>query len=62
MEPTWLDFLVADLTWKQPDDKQRLGEQAHDQLPSIRVPPWRHLLAQPNTSEVDTKDRDPNAV
>lgn len=30
LEPAWLDFLVADLTWRHSDD----------QRPEIRVPPW----------------------
>ncbi|MCI5069313.1 hypothetical protein [Acidovorax sp.] len=30
LEPAWLDFLVADLTW----------EANADYAPSIRVPPW----------------------
>lgn len=34
LEPAWLDFLVADLTWRHSDDKR----------PEIRVMPW---LAEP---------------
>lgn len=55
--PAWLDFLVADLTWKRRDD-----EQAHDKQPAIRVPPWRDALAHPNTGEGGTKGGDPTAV
>jgi hypothetical protein len=29
LEPAWLDFLIADLTWRPSDDP-----------PKIRVPPW----------------------
>lgn len=35
LTPAWLDFLVADLTWKPPVDEQSRRNQ-----PSIRVPPW----------------------
>ena len=33
LEPAWLDFLIADLTWRPSDDP-----------PTIRVPPWRGEL------------------
>lgn len=55
LAPAWLDFLVADLTWKQPDEEQGDNEQTHDTQPAIRVPPWRHVVAHPNAREEGTK-------
>lgn len=34
LEPAWLDFLVADMTWRHGKDKH----------PAIRVPPWQGTL------------------
>lgn len=38
LEPAWLDFLVADLTWKHGENNP----------PNIRVPPWLSTGAGPN--------------
>ncbi|MCX8517372.1 MAG: hypothetical protein ORN29_04790, partial [Rhodoferax sp.] len=43
LTPAWLDFLVADLTWKH-----RNGEMPGDKQPAIRVPPWQPV---PNHSD-----------
>ncbi|RZA30642.1 MAG: hypothetical protein EOP02_00830 [Proteobacteria bacterium] len=55
--PAWLDFLVADLTWKQPDD-----EQTRDKQPAIRVPPWQHVLGPLDGGEGGTINSDPTRV
>jgi len=60
--PAWLDFLVADLTWKQPDGERRDDEQARDKQPAIRVPPWQPALAHPSAGEGGTRGGDPTAV
>jgi hypothetical protein len=60
--PAWLDFLVADLTWKQPADERRDDEQARDKQPTIRVPPWQQALAHTDAGEGDTKGGDPTAA
>lgn len=39
LEPAWLDFLVADLTWRHSDEKR----------PEIRVPPWLGKSAHVST-------------
>jgi len=57
--PALLDFLVADLTWNQPD-----GERIDDGLlrhrpPAIRVPPWQDAGSQGNAGERATKGADP---
>lgn len=57
LEPAWLDFLVADLTWMQPND-----EQARDNQPAIRVPPWQPSLVHPSAGEGGAKGEDPTAV
>lgn len=62
LTPAWLDFLVADLTWNQPDDERRGDEHASDKQPSIRVPPWQHGLAPPNAGEGGTRGGDPTSV
>ena len=62
LAPAWLDFLVADLTWRQPYDERRDDEQAYDKQPAIRVPPWRDALAHPNAGEGGTKGGDPTTV
>lgn len=54
LAPAWLDFLVADLTWKQSDDERRGEEQASDKHPAIRVPPWQDMLAHPDAGEGGT--------
>lgn len=41
LEPAWLDFLVADLTWRHSDDRR----------PEIQVPPW---LGEPVHSSTKT--------
>jgi len=56
--PAWLDFLVADLTWEHSDGERRGDEQPRDGQPAIRVPPWLHVLAYPNTGDGSTKERD----
>ena len=45
LTPAWLDFLVADLTWKH-----RNGERYGDKQPEIRVPPWQPA---PDHSDAD---------
>lgn len=57
LEPAWLDFLVADLTWTQPDD-----EQARDKPPAIRVPPWQPALVHLSSGEGGAKGEDPTDV
>lgn len=57
LAPAWLDFLVADLTWKQPD-----GVRLDDQQAAIRVPPWRHVLAHPSSGDDGIRGEDPTAV
>jgi hypothetical protein len=57
LEPAWLDFLVADLTWTQPDD-----EQARDKQPAIRVPPWQPAPTHPSAGEGGASGGDPTAV
>ncbi|QOF77613.1 CHC2 zinc finger domain-containing protein [Variovorax sp. 38R] len=56
--PAWLDFLVADLTWKQPDDERLDDEQARHNQPAIRVPPWQHVLGHLDGSEGGTRGGD----
>jgi hypothetical protein len=56
--PAWLDFLVADLTWKQPDDERRDDEPARHNQPAIRVPPWQHVLGHLDGSEGGTRGGD----
>ncbi len=41
LEPAWLDFLIADMTWKQPEAEPLHGYKASTAEPAIRVPPWR---------------------
>ena len=41
LEPAWLDFLIADLTWRHSDDKR----------PKIRVPPWLDELTLDSTKK-----------
>lgn len=55
LAPAWLDFLVADLTWKHPNDERRDDEQARPKQPAIRVPPWRDVLDHPNSLEGHNK-------
>jgi len=40
LAPAWLDFLVADLTWKQLQGEPRGNERSRYEQPAIRVPPW----------------------
>lgn len=51
LAPAWLDFLVADLTWRQPEEGRPEDEQPLDKQPAIRVPPWQHVQAYPSVSE-----------
>lgn len=60
--PAWLDFLVADLTWKNPDGERRYDEQACKKQPVIRVPPWLHVRPHLNAEEGGTTGGDPTAV
>lgn len=60
--PAWLDFLVADLTWKQPVGEQRGDEQPRNQQPVIRVPPWKDQRPHPKASEGGTRSGDSTAV
>lgn len=46
LAPAWLDFLVADLTWKQPEEGRPTDGQTRGKQPAIRVPPWNDVLAQ----------------
>jgi hypothetical protein len=62
LAPAWLDFLVADLTWKGPNDERHGDEKARDTQPAIRVPPWQDVLAHPNAGEGGTRGGDPTAV
>lgn len=62
LTPAWVDFLVADLTWKQPDNERHEDVQARDKQPAIRVPPWRHPMTSTNTGEGSTRGGDPTAV
>lgn len=41
LEPAWLDFLIADMTWKPPAVQPRHGTETEAVQPAIRVPPWR---------------------
>lgn len=41
LEPAWLDFLIADMTWRQPEVEPLHGSEARTVQPEIRVPPWR---------------------
>ena len=62
LEPTWLDFLVADVTWKQPGDGARGDERPTDKQPAIRVPPWQDTRSLPKTGEDSIRGGDPTAV
>lgn len=55
--PAWLDFLVADLTWKQPHD-----ERTRDKQPAVRVPPWQPALPTRSAGEGGARGGDPTAV
>lgn len=60
--PAWLDFLVADLTWKQPVGERRGDEQPGNQQPAIRVPPWKDQRPHRKASEGGTSSGDSTAV
>ncbi|CAN7599780.1 CHC2 zinc finger domain-containing protein [Polaromonas sp. LjRoot131] len=62
LTPAWLDFLVADMTWKQPDAERRGDEQSRDKQPAIRVAPWQHVLTQPHAGEDGVRGGDPTAA
>ncbi|MGJ7606275.1 CHC2 zinc finger domain-containing protein [Variovorax sp. LT1R20] len=62
LAPAWLDFLVADLTWKQPEEERPKDEQASDKQPAIRVPPWNDVLVHPSAGVDGTRGGDPTAV
>lgn len=62
LAPAWLDFLVADLTWKQPEEERPKDEQASDKQPAIRVPPWNDVLVHPSTGVYGNRGGDPSAV
>lgn len=51
LAPAWLDFLVADLTWRQPEEGRSEDEQTNDKQPAIRVPPWQPCTGLPRLSE-----------
>jgi DNA primase catalytic core len=61
--PAWLDFLVADLTWKQPSGERRGDEPSHAKQPAIRVPPWQPpALEQQSAGEAVARGGDPTVV
>lgn len=60
--PAWLDFLVVDLTWRQPDGERREDEQPRDKQPAIWVPPWQDALAYPDAGESPIGGADPTTV
>ncbi|MBL8352187.1 MAG: toprim domain-containing protein [Burkholderiaceae bacterium] len=62
LAPAWLDFLVADLTWRRPNGQRRDDEQAHDKQPAIRVPSWRPVPTHHNAGEGGIKGGDPPAA
>ncbi len=61
LAPAWLDFLVADLTWKHPDTDLRGGKRPRDGHPAIRVPPWRPERTNTNEGNFHTAGEDPNS-
>ena len=60
LAPAWLDFIVADLTWKHPYEKRDGNEKAREKQPAIRVPPWQDARSQSNGSELGTRGGDPS--
>ncbi|MBN8503087.1 MAG: toprim domain-containing protein [Burkholderiales bacterium] len=62
LAPAWLDYLVADLTWKQAGDKRLDGDQARKNQPAIRVPPWQHAPAHPTGDVEGASPGNPTAV
>jgi hypothetical protein len=62
LAPAWLDFLVADLTWKQPEGGLHDDERSHYEQPAIRVPPWDDKPARFNAREEGTAGSGPAAV
>jgi DNA primase catalytic core len=62
LAPAWLDFLVADLTWKKPDGERLADEQPCDKQPAIRVPPWKDARSQPKAGEGGARGGDLTAV
>ena len=59
LAPAWLDFLVADLTWKQSEGDLHDDERSHYEQPAIRVPPWNDMTEHFNASEGDTAGSGP---
>lgn len=62
LAPAWLDFLVADLTWKQREGELRDNARSPYEQPAIRVPPWGDKPARFSAREEGTADSDPAAV
>lgn len=62
LAPAWLDFLVADLTWKQPEEERPKDERASDKQPAVRVPPWNGVLVHSSAGADGTRGGHPAAV
>jgi DNA primase catalytic core len=62
LAPAWLDFLLADLTWKQPEGELRDNERSHYEQPAIRVPPWDDKPARFNEGCEGTAGSGPAAL
>lgn len=62
LAPAWLDFLVADLTWKQPEEERPKDERASDEQPAVRVPPWNGVLVHSSAGADGTRGGHPAPV
>jgi len=62
LAPAWLDFLVADLTWKQPEEERLKDERASNKQPAVRVPPWNDVLVHSSAGADGTSGGHPTAV